>query len=145
MKIVVDTNIIFSALLSRDAKLKQFFFIKGFEFFSCNFLFIEIFRHKNKLIAISKLSEEEILTGLEKLLGRISFVREELIPESIFNKAYLLCKDIDEKDTPFVALTLFLDAHLWTGDKKLKEGLKGKGFHKFFEPSNPKSLSRNQP
>jgi len=145
MKVVVDTNIVFSALLSRDAKLKQFFFIKEFEFFSCNFLFIEIFRHKNKLIAISKLSEEEILTGLEKLLGRISFVREEFIPESIFNKAYLLCKDIDEKDTPFVALTLFLDAHLWTGDKKLKEGLKRKGFHKFFEPSNPKNMSRSYP
>jgi len=47
-----------------------------------------------------------------------------------------LCKDIDESDTPFVALTIELKALLWTGDKKLKEGLKKKGFISFFELKN---------
>ncbi|WP_322744651.1 PIN domain-containing protein [Cuspidothrix issatschenkoi] len=46
------------------------------------------------------------------------------------------CKDIDESDTPHVALTLQLEGLLWTGDKKLKEGLIIKGFDKFFEPNN---------
>ncbi|WP_413176102.1 PIN domain-containing protein [Anabaena azotica] len=40
---------------------------------------------------------------------------------------------MDESDTPHVALTLELEGLLWTGDKKLKEGLIRKGFDKFFE------------
>ena len=41
---------------------------------------------------------------------------------------------MDLKDTPFVALALHLDAHLWTDDKELKTGLRAKGFDRFFEP-----------
>ena len=45
-------------------------------------------------------------------------------------KAYEMCKDIDEADTPFVALALELDIPLWSGDKKLAKGLKDKKFDK---------------
>jgi len=34
----------------------------------------------------------------------------------------------------FVALTLELDADLWSDDEQLKTGLKKKGFWRFFEP-----------
>jgi predicted nucleic acid-binding protein len=33
-------------------------------------------------------------------------------------------------DLPFVALALYLDAYLWTGDKILYDGLKTKGLKK---------------
>ena len=46
-----------------------------------------------------------------------------------------MCHDVDQSDTPHVALTLELDGLLWTGDKALKEELKRKGFDRFFEPS----------
>jgi predicted nucleic acid-binding protein len=42
-------------------------------------------------------------------------------------------KVVDIKDFPFVALTIELDALLWTGDNKLKNGLKAKGFNLFYE------------
>jgi len=45
-----------------------------------------------------------------------------------------LCKDIDEKDFAYLALSLELDGRLWTGDKKLINGLRAKGFDHFFEP-----------
>lgn len=48
-------------------------------------------------------------------------------------KAYDLCKDVDIKDTPFVALALELNSLFWTGDKKLKVGLAKLGYSNFFE------------
>ena len=55
------------------------------------------------------------------------------IADESVRQAYELCKDIDEKDTPFVALTIELNGLLWTKDDTLKDGLKKKGFDKFFE------------
>ena len=45
-----------------------------------------------------------------------------------------LCKGIDENDTAYVALTLHLDGRFWTGDERLKTGLRARGFDRFFEP-----------
>jgi predicted nucleic acid-binding protein len=46
-------------------------------------------------------------------------------------EGFILCKEIDEKDVLFVSLAIEINALLWTGDKKLKEGLKSKGFNNF--------------
>jgi predicted nucleic acid-binding protein len=97
-------------------------------FYSCNFLFVEIFKHKDKIKSISKLSEDEILAQLGNIVSRIHFINEEVIPREIFNRAYSLCKDTDENDTPFIALSIFLDAFFLTGDKKIAKTLKKKGF-----------------
>ena len=57
----------------------------------------------------------------------ITFVSEELISERSWISAYGLTKDVDEDDTPFVALALELNTKLWTGDKTLAKGLYQKG------------------
>ncbi len=128
MKIVLDSNIVFSALLSSDNKFKYLIYNKQFNLFSCNFLFVEIFKHKVKIESISKLKEDELLSQFANILSRIQFIPEKLIPREIFNKAYRICKDIDEADTPFIALTMFLNAKFLTGDKKLIKALKKKEF-----------------
>jgi predicted nucleic acid-binding protein len=51
-----------------------------------------------------------------------------------WREAHRLCHDIDPTDTPHIALTLTLDGRLWTGDRRLMEGLKRKGFERFFVP-----------
>jgi predicted nucleic acid-binding protein len=43
-------------------------------------------------------------------------------------KAMELCKDIDEKDAPYVALAIEMDVPVISNDKKLYKGLKEKGF-----------------
>jgi len=130
MKLVIDSNIVFSALLSPDNRFKTLLYFSNHTFYTCNFLFGEIFKYKDRIKTISKLSEDEILMQLGNIVSKIHFVNENLIPKEIFNQAYALCKDVDDKDTPFIALSIFLDAHFLTGDKKLANELKKKGFDK---------------
>jgi predicted nucleic acid-binding protein len=62
------------------------------------------------------------------LFDKIIFIRKELIPQKELINAFELVKDIDPFDLDFIALTAYLKAKLWTGDKKLYNGLKANGF-----------------
>jgi predicted nucleic acid-binding protein len=128
MKIVVDSNIVFSALLSKDNVQKLILTNNSFQIFSCNFLFVEIFKHKSKIENLSRLDETSILEQLELIMRYVNFKSENIIPASFFKQAFNLCKDVDPKDTPFVALSLVLDCKLLTSDKKLFNHLKKHNF-----------------
>ena len=65
------------------------------------------------------------------LFEELTVIPKFAISSMNWQKAYEICKDVDEKDTPFVALSLELDVPLWTNDKKLGEGVKKKGFDRF--------------
>jgi predicted nucleic acid-binding protein len=131
-KVIVDTNILFASLRVKNSKLREIFERQEFNFFTPNFLMVEIFKHKERILHKSKVSEEEVYEILYKMLYKINFVNEESITLGNFIEAYRLCGNIDEKDTPFVALTLELEGELWTKDEILKSGLKKKGFNSFF-------------
>jgi predicted nucleic acid-binding protein len=103
------------------------------EFFVCEMTLVEIFKHKDKITKASRLSDDDLARLYHILLRRITLHKEDLISTENRRTAYHLCFDIDESDTPHVALALELDAFLWTGDKKLREGLKKKDFNRLFE------------
>lgn len=132
-KIVLDTNKLFAALLSRNEDFRQILFDPGHRIFTAKYLIVEIFKHKERIVKASRATEEEIYDYLHEVLSRIEFINEDLISTQNYVKGYWLCKDTDENDTAFVALTLQLDADLWTDDEQLKNGLKKKGFWRFFE------------
>ncbi len=97
-------------------------------FYSCEFLQTEIRRHQPKIAKITKLSPEE-LDELKSLVTRkIRFINETLLDEDVLNQAEALVEDIDPDDAPFLALAIQLNGKLWTGDKKLRDGLRSKGF-----------------
>jgi predicted nucleic acid-binding protein len=130
--VVVDTNILFSSLMAKNLKLRQVLEREDIRFYAPNFLMVEIFKHKERILQKSKAAEDEVYEILYKTLHKINFINEETISLGNFIAAYKLCADIDEKDTPFVALTLELEAELWTKDDTLKRGLIKKGFNSFF-------------
>lgn len=103
-------------------------------FFVCELVLVELFKHKEKIVKASRLPEDDVLRAYYTLLRRITLFKEDWISPEHRGTAYALCRDIDETDTPHVALTLELDGVLWTGDNTLKSGLKRKGFERFFEP-----------
>lgn len=50
------------------------------------------------------------------------------IPESTWISAEKTVMDIDPKDTPYVAFSMFYKCRIWSGDKALSKGLANKGF-----------------
>lgn len=132
MKIVVDTNIIFSVLLNSSSNIGDLLFNseKHFEFYSCNYMRYEIQKHWVRLQKISKLSEEQLQVSYTQVMSKLKFINEEIIPAEIWLTSEGITKGIDIDDTDFVALTKFLKATLWTGDKILYNGLKKITFKK---------------
>lgn len=131
--IVVDTNIVFSAIHSRNSLTREKLLTSSQKLISCNFLFIEIFKHKERIFKNASATDDEIYDYLEKILQKIHFYNEELISTESFFSAYHLCKDVDLKDIAFVALAIELNAPLWTRDTILKEALIKKGFTNFIQ------------
>ena len=130
MKIVVDTNIVFSAILNSTSRIGQILITSksNFQFYSCVFLKTELTKHQNKLLKLTKLSIEELEELQDLITKNITFIHEGLLPEKTIIAAEKLLIDVDLNDTVFVALTKNLKAKLWTGDKELIKGLKSKKF-----------------
>ncbi len=131
-KIVVDTNILFSSLRAKNSRLRRILEREDCRFYAPNFLMVEIFKHKERILDKSKVTEEEVYEILYQTLHKIIFISEETISLENFIEAYKLCVNIDEKDTPFVALTLEIEGEFWTKDDVLKRGLIKKGFDSFY-------------
>ena len=127
MRLVVDTNIIFSILLKKDSKELEIIRRDDIEIFIPKFLFIEIFKHKEKIVTVSKLNEDEIMESYYLVLKYCCIFDEEDIPENVRKQAFGFVNEVDPKDAVFVASAMTLNAKLWSGDKKLINGLKDKG------------------
>jgi len=97
-------------------------------------LTIELFKHQARLAHATGVTDDELVEVLQALVNRLEFVNESPIPLGIWMEVHRLCKDVDERDTPYVALTLHLDGRLRAEDAELKQGLCSRRFTNFFEP-----------
>jgi predicted nucleic acid-binding protein len=133
--VVVDANIAFKALVSQRGDLRERLDQSASaKFYTPGYLFVELFKHKARLARATGLTEDELLDSIHALVSRLEFVNEANITLGLWMEAHRLCKDVDEKDTPYVAVTLHLEGRLWTEDAQLKQALRAKGFDGFFEP-----------
>jgi len=130
VKIIVDTNIIFSAILNSSSRIGKILLNakEHFQFYTCDYLRVEIQRHRNKLLKLTKLTDDELKELEELVTSNIIFIDERLLPQELLLKTETLLKSIDPNDTPFVALATHLEGKLWTGDMQLYKGLKLKRF-----------------
>ena len=119
LRLVVDANVVIAAMM-RDSTTRRLLVLGGHELHVPGYLFGEVERHLEELVARSGISEGALLEVLQTLRAHMvehaaAEYRESLEPA----KELLAGRDI--KDVPYVALALYIGADgLWSEDQGLK-------------------------
>lgn len=125
-KYVIDSNILFGAMIS--SRRLYFEIIKNFDLYAPDFALKEIEKYEELILKKTKVTKSELNSFLIQLFKGITILPAIVMDKEAKEKALELCKDIDEKDTPYVALAIQLDIPFITNDKKLYRGLMKKEF-----------------
>jgi predicted nucleic acid-binding protein len=130
IRLVVDANIIFSALIKDNSITRKILNSKFFEFYCPYYVIRELNRYEDLIILKrEKLNQKmpyNILLPL--ILKKINKIPKEEYEDKI-KEAYEIMKDIDEKDTHYIALALKLNCPIWSNDNDLKKQNKVKVYN----------------
>ncbi|MBI2043771.1 PIN domain-containing protein [Candidatus Pacearchaeota archaeon] len=119
MLIVVDVNVIFSALVNRGNSFEIFEknkLFRKFEFVSPEFMFSELDSKMTRILNETKLPKRDVLEIL-------SFIKEQIVVvhSSEFADKLQEAFKLNFKDAPYLALALKLKCPIFSGDKGLKK------------------------
>jgi len=118
MKLVIDSNIVFSALISPNGITKRILLLEELELFGPQNLFDEINKYKEEIFKKSGLTQEQFEIFLIVVSSRINLITDEELADFI-EKADEICPD--PNDTAFFALSMAKGIPLWSNDKELKK------------------------
>lgn len=85
--VVVDTNILFSAILVPRGRLLEILWGSSARFYICESVLVELFRRKEKLVQASRLTAEEVVLAYGQVLTRVELFKEGLIPAPAWDRA----------------------------------------------------------
>ena len=115
MKLVVDTNIIISAII-KDSLTRRILTHLDAEMYTINFSEQEIKKYKSDILQKAEISEIALDFLLGKLKDRLSNIDDNVVALKM-EKAFEIMKEIDPKDSPFLAAALAINAEIWSDDK----------------------------
>jgi predicted nucleic acid-binding protein len=120
MNIILDSNVLFSALIKDSFTRKLILEYDSFFLFPA-FIMEEMEKHKQELITKSMMEESAFNDLLQLILKRVLIVSNSNI--IVFrDEAREIVKDIDIDDAIFIACGLaYKDSILWSDDKNLKK------------------------
>ncbi len=115
MKLVLDTNVLFSALIA-GGKTRKIIITENQNLYAPEYTFIELENHQGMIEKKTKLDESDLQLLLNILLEEINIVPKPEF-ENQLPEAEKIIGEIDPDDVPFLALALHLNADLWSDDK----------------------------
>jgi len=115
MKLVIDTNVLISALI-RDSVTRKIIVYSGLDLYYPEISLHELRKHEKETISKTKLAKGNYRETLSKLFEYIELIPEEMILKSL-NEAKKIMLRIDPDDVVFIASALSIDADIWTNDK----------------------------
>ncbi len=119
MKLVLDSNIIFSALIKKSTT-RNIILSDVFELHAPEYIFSEIMKHTELLLKKSRMNEEDFDALLLLLQKHIHLAPKEKYNEKM-PQAEGILEDIDITDSPFLALALALNCQIWSNDGHFKQ------------------------
>lgn len=115
MKLIIDTNIIFSGLIKQSIT-REILLSPYFEFYIPDFYNIELNKYKSYIIAKFNGNEGDLDDLITILHEKLFIVPENEYSDKI-EKAKEIIGKIDPKDVPFIALALSIgNDGIWTRD-----------------------------
>mgnify|MGYP001584670818 CR=1 FL=1 len=116
MKIVVDTNILISAL-TKDSISREIIALSGKEFYYPEISFKEISKYKNLILERAGMDDEQFDCLFNELMDFVKVVSEEEVKSSL-QEAKEIMGEIDPDDVIFIAsaLSLGLESVIWSDD-----------------------------
>lgn len=119
MELVVDSNIVISAMIS-DSRTREILLNSSYRFYAPEFLRSEIHKYEDLIVEKSGIERRNFETLLDLVLEGA-----EILPIESYNhkldEAEKLIGDEDVKDTPFLAVALAKECKIWSDDKDLKQ------------------------
>ena len=82
-------------------------------------------KYKDEIIRKANISEREFFLLFEKIKSNLAFLGDSVVAAHI-KEAYRIMKDIDQKDTPFIAAALATNADIWSDDRHFEKQTKVK-------------------
>jgi len=119
MKFVIDTNIIFSAMI-KDSITRKLILSDVFELFVPEYLFEEIRDNAEIILEKTGMNEKDFTALLTLLEKHLKFVERNAYAEKL-PVAEKEMKNIDVTDSTFLALAFALDCPIWSNDKHFKK------------------------
>ena len=119
MKLVVDTNIVTAALIRNSTTRKLIFYPEVYTY-TPEHVIAEIDKHRTEINRKSRLNDEEFSLLYDKIISEIEIVPIDEYKDCL-QDAYDIMKNIDENDTPFLALAMsFENEGIWSQDAHMK-------------------------
>ena len=143
MNVVIDTNILMSALIKPDGIIFDLICLlhhQQYLLYISDYSLVELSNHHNRILKASALDIHEFDKNKVFLLKKIIIISSDFISDSDLTEATVLTRGIDKYDIVFVATALFVKGYLWTGDKPLYNGLKEKDFKNVLNSNDIKQL-----
>lgn len=120
MRLVIDTNIIISSLISNSIS-RSLLMNSYFELIAPEYTYAEITKYGDLIKRKSKLTSEDLQYIMDMIFSRIA-----IYPQEEYADCYPLAKnimqDIDPDDAPFLALAMKTKVDgIWSEDKGFKK------------------------
>ena len=125
---VVDANVLMSILISGKASYRPI--LTFHRFVLPDFALVEIEKYQQVLSGKTKMKEDEFVQWTYYVFSQMTFLPQYVLRTESLEKAGKLLKNVDLKDTAYVALAMQLDLPLLTRDKSLYEGPQRRKFKK---------------
>ena len=118
MDLIIDANILISALIATKGGTYDLIFNDRFKLFSPEYLMDEFNKYKGEILSKSGLDEVDFELFMSLISSRIEFIQK-----SEFEQFISEAKNItpDPNDAEYFALALKYRCALWSNDRKLKE------------------------